>query len=238
MLRIALLTLVVSVLTACGGGGGGGGGSTPSLGGSENNNKSAAGIWDNQDQGADYLLAALIDERSHAMFYVINAPLMLQCPLTIDGTKFSCEPTPDYSVTGTITEKERLTVTIKYQGNTQYNLEVLYNELSDDKISLSDFYSTWQSILGAYTETITIDNDGYFTGSDTDGCIISGNIDYNSPKVNVQSFLLRYRNCDREGFYYGKGVYIENLNSPSGPAAWRIFASSSEYILDAYYIEQ
>lgn len=233
MFRIVVLSLLVSLLTACGGGSGG---STPSNSGPSN--KSAAGVWDNSEQGANYQLLTLIDERSHALFYVPGAsPLMLQCPLIIDGSSFTCTPTSKYSVAGTISEKKNLTGTISEEGTVIYNFELTYHEYSDTDVSMDELEGFWEQ-SASFTETIQIGADGEITGNDDTGCVVSGEIEYMSPNVNVQSIRLRYSNCDRAGQYYGKSVYLVNPNSVNDPSGWIVLTSSNELIYEGFYIEQ
>ncbi|GLQ31760.1 hypothetical protein [Litoribrevibacter albus] len=235
MLRIVVLSVLFSLLTACGGGGGGGGGSTPSNGGPSN--KSAAGVWDNSEQGANFQLITLIDERSHALLYIPDAPLMLQCPLKIDGSRFTCTPTSKYSVAGTISEKRSLKGTISEEGTVIYNFELTYHEFSDTEVSIDELEGFWEQSVSV-TETIQIKTDGEISGSDNTGCIVNGEIEYISPNVNVQSIRLRYSNCDREGQYYGKSIYLVNPNSVNDPSGWLVFTSSNELIYEAFYLEQ
>jgi hypothetical protein len=230
MNKLVFSILLTAFLTACGGGSGG----TPSNGGA---NKSAAGVWDNDEQDADFLLVALIDERNHALFYQFNAPLLLQCQLIITGNNFSCSPASEgYSVAGTISERNRLVGSIRFEGNVEYDFELNYVDFSDNQTPLEDFVANWQQNAGDYTETITIDADGDITGTDTDNCVVSGSVDYISPNINVQSFRIEYSNCQRANEYIGKGVIIPEQD----PMVWRIFASTAteDLILDSSFTKQ
>lgn len=232
MLKLIISILLFSALTACGGGGGG---STPSLVGVESNHKSAAGIWDNDLPDVDDVLNVFVDEHSDAMFYVVDAPLFLNCQLTINGNEYSCNPTPDYSVTGTIKEKDRLSGTISYQGEIKYDFEVIYDvERSDHKVSMSDLNGQWQNIESGFTTTLTIDNDGDIVGSDSAGCTINGNLEYVSPNINVQTLKLEYSNCTNEGVFTGKGVFYPEFT----PINWQIYASSDDKMINSFFEKQ
>ncbi|GLQ31761.1 hypothetical protein [Litoribrevibacter albus] len=237
MLRIAALLLLFSLLSACGSGDDGGS-SEIKLASARNYN--AAGVWDNSSQEPDYQLLALIDEQSHAVFYILDE-VMFQCPLLIDRDRFTCIPATNYEISGVIDEEEKLTGAISNGNNVIYEFQLDYLDESDNNVRLESFVASWQKESDGYTQTITIDEDGDFTGSDTQGCVINGSIEYISPNVNVQSVKFTNSNCDLAGTFYGKGTIVPNTDTDTdepAPLRWKLLASSGDWYLNSILTKQ
>ena len=87
------------------------------------------------------------------------------------------------------------------------NLSLIYDkDLTERSSSLSLVSGIWSYSDGSgYTITLTVDDGGIFNGSDTSGCLYSGDLAVKDESINIYRVRL-----DQSGTPYGCSRYIPN----------------------------
>ncbi|RDH81058.1 MAG: hypothetical protein DIZ80_13130 [endosymbiont of Galathealinum brachiosum] len=203
ILKLLAINLLFIFLAACGGGGGGT--STTTI-----TDDSPDGIWTGtiSDSGATFGLTALVYDNE--MYGFSNdGDALIQGSLFVSGTTVSgtaksyAISTGEFITNSTIsgTVQQGISFTGSTSGGSTFNLT--YDDFYDRAKSLPDTSGIWSVTNGFYTATITVQNDGSFTGSDTEGCVFSGNlIDPDSTK-NIFNSLINVSSCGILNGAYG-----------------------------------
>jgi len=121
------------------------------------------------------------------------------------------------TVSATFVEGQSISGTATGGGSTatfNLSLEPIYTRPANT--TLAGTYSTTAS---GYTITITSDNAGSFTGSDSDGCTYSGTQAAYDSTHNLYRLTVNVANCVDSGTYYGYS-FNDDMNAPNDMLVW------------------
>lgn len=200
MKKLIYLTLPV-LLTACGGGGG-----DSAEAKAEQPQAINAGLWKgqiNSQSGDIYQAGALLDKTGR--LFVIDENGVVDVAKISSGdfstTLKEYYPLDEAVVTATFKGKlttNSLTATASANGKS-------------GSVSLTPNPSTLESINGNYSDlenSVAIDADGILTGSNTMGCIFTGQLTAETNSGNLYSVTMTVTNCDdANGAYSGLATY-------------------------------
>ena len=157
-----------------------------------------------------------IDRNGETIWSVSDGELSA-CTTSVSGSTFTCSPSNDYEISGTVDEGVSLTGTVSMNGSELSTFTAAYNAIYEDESSLnkvSDIWSYDDSVNGgSYIETYTIDSEGGIFGSDSEGSSFERAIEIIDEEYNMYDLTLTASNCDdKDGTYIGKSF----LSSESG----------------------
>lgn len=174
-----LISVLLLFVTACGGGGGG----TPVVqGGTPVGDANPNGIYSGTyiDNGTSYPFSGLVQGGEFVGLSIANSKIHTGTAV-VDGQSLSgtlnvyeigAGALPTSTLSATFVEGESISGTITdVDGMDTFSLTIdpIYNRPPNTTLA-----GTYMVSLGGTTFTITSDNDGTFTGADTDSCIYSG----------------------------------------------------------------
>lgn len=226
--RLKLLNLMlVAFMAGCGGGGDGGdvsanGESDETTPPSETTpaDESAAGIWRGSvtSGGNTYQSTGLVSEADDVRL-ITTGSTQISGTIDVKGKNFTAvlrsyaPPTFYYSITapihgtstGTINQTSALLGNINLLDGTTYNLTFNYDALYERDSSLAAVAGNYSRSDGAgLTVTYSIDGAGVFTGSDTNGCVMNGNVSIINSDFNMYEVKVAVTNCGQvNGNYKG-----------------------------------
>lgn len=143
-------------------------------------------------------------------FISIDANAVYEGVLSIDGNSFTAN-TGNFdfddglfstsNIQGTVRTKESIVGTFTSTNDQSGSLNLSYNPITDRGSSLVAIAGTWSLTNGADTLTIVVDN-GVINGSDTDGCVYSGDVGILDASVNIYSLDIAVSNCGEDSADY------------------------------------
>lgn len=208
--NVIVPTVLSFFVAACGGGGGGGGG-----GGAVATDESPGGLWrgtvTSVENGTTYQAVALITEAGEARFITSDGEQTVG-NIAVDGTSFTATLTsyaPLGSVfstngqvsisgtaSGTIQERSTFSGTASFSGSSTATFNFTYESAYSRGSSLATIAGTYSESDGAgYTETYVIDSNGTFTGSDTEGCQLVGDVRILNSSYNLYRIDFTVTSC-------------------------------------------
>jgi len=230
MANVKYILATGSLLFALAGCGGGGSGSNDSIDGSSGNDdneiiveKSIGGIWDgtvSSVDGTDTIPSKGIVAEDGRFFFL--SPLELDVGTFITSENSFTSELKAYipvgeaiaivngEISGSFIERERISGTSSFGDGTPSSTFVYnYDSSYETPSSLSTITGIYSRSIneGAYTETYTIDASGRITGSDTDGCVISGDISTIDSRFTVYEIQLTITTCVADRNLSGLAAY-------------------------------
>lgn len=223
MKKIISVFLISICLYACGGGSGGGnsnaaGNTTPS----DNTtppDEDANGIWEGAltvDGGPDYELLGLLYE-GEIIALSIEANTMYKGSYTVDGDDISGNATVyeigatavgTATLNGVVTGKSQISFTYNTSYGATGSVSLFYDNVYERNSTLSKIAGNYSSVVSGFnTFNISIENDGSFTGSNTDGCQYSGDFTILDSNFNLYDLITTVSSCAAtDGVYEGFAV--------------------------------
>lgn len=219
--------LICGVLTACGGGGtdssssnNGATNSGSSSAPAPSSNENLSGLWDGtiSEGGLTYATRGLIfDEDVNdglpADFYAISldADAIYLGSISPNGTNFQGSAGM-YEIGGVLFGQSTITGvgyskgTIRATGTSDTgaisSISLDYDASYDRPSSLGTVAGIWNTydVVGNITATMTIQNNGSFSGDNAGGCQYSGEFSIINPNQNLYRFELEYAGCVFDGY--------------------------------------
>lgn len=216
-LRTLFLILVsVSFLVSCGGGGGSDPAPTPVT-------QSANGIWAGtlvENGVGTYTVDCLLYEGD---IIAINsdAGVIYKGTYTVSGNNFSANVDAMQiggglfdtgTMSGTVIEQDRLTASFNSASGSTGSISVTFDQIYNRPSSFSLVEGTWSKTSGTYTGNLTITDAGGVSGSDSDGCQVTGVVSILDPNHNLYGLDVDVTSCgELNGSYDGfSGLSDEN----------------------------
>lgn len=229
MKKVLGIFLGASCLMACSGGSG------DSLG--KTSTSELAGIWQGtvtQSAGTASTIG-LIRRNGEYHFLSGNETSYTTGNFQISGDRFSGSG-PEYddagveivALSGDFVSKQSLSGVGRVNGVQTSSFELNYDSIYERGSSLARVVGTYSDTDGTYTETYTIDSSGDITGSDTDGCVINGQISIVNSAYNDYGIQLTVSNCAISGNYTGAAVLLDDEEMDDTLLS---FMSSDDYVV-------
>lgn len=253
-----LLGLVVSCSAACGGGGGGGGpavgggGNPPPMG-----NLSPGGFYRGMITGcssvcpveANMLIAEdgewvgmdpVYTAGANAGQITMNGSSVSSTREFYNGsaTAFGFRPGDpartdgsgdDRSFRGTVEERQKISGSFVHNSSSRTQIDVDYDQSYEADSSLATIAGMYSATDGSgFALTYTIDANGVLSGSDTDGCVASGEVRIIDGQYNMYRFVLDFSACPTsgaQGSHHGVGSL---LDGGSGTIDTLLFSALAE----------
>lgn len=214
-----LVAFLVAALYGCGGGSSGdGNGDAPP----PPSDASATGIWEGviSIDGSGMHEVAGIIYGDELRFISIDANAIYEGTLSVDGDQFTAS-TQNYdfdvgffatsTLQGTVRTKESLSLTFTSSNSQSGTIDLTYDPITDRGSSLATISGVWSLTDPGGTLTIAVDSLGAVFGSDTTGCVYSGNIEILDAALNIYGFAIEVSSCGlSDDFYDGFAVLAED----------------------------
>lgn len=234
-LAIVLLFFAFNI-ASCGGGGGGEGTPPPIT------NESASGIWEgtffSNVTKHTHQVIGIITETGEARFIVdsrgqysgninvsgdvVTGTLRAYAPIGYifpDGSIVG-----NVSVTGKVKTKVSLSVTYAGVGDSG-SFTLIYNSRYERDSSLALISGTWAMSDAGYILTFTVNDNGTFTGSDSDGCVYNGTVSIINADYNAYRMNLVVSSC---GIFNGSYSGLATVSDYASPSDTLIFGVSNQ----------
>lgn len=211
--------LACILLTACGGGGSDGGSGISSSTSPSFSNENLSGLWDGTitENGLTYAVRGLLfDENPNdglpADFYAISldAEAIYLGALTLSGNNFTGSAGM-YVIGGEFFDQTTLTGVGNAKGTIQAtgtsnsgvsSISLNYDASYDQPSSFDIVTGIWNTYdaFGNITSTMTVQDNGSFSGDNTAGCQFNGDFSIINSSQNLYLFTLSYFGCVSEGY--------------------------------------
>lgn len=232
--RIILTALIAIGLSACGGGGGGssdGGSTAPAL---------KAGVYGGNWTASDNSSGVFAAQLSGAKLYAVSDDeTIVHVDLSLNGSAVTANGRFYYSSGGT-TLSGTMNGTGTLSGTdiamTLTRSDGIVNTVTFKRLAISDDASSFGLMEGAYTTQnqvidINLSAIGAVSGSDTDGCTYSGDIDIIDGSINVYALTLNIAGCPA---YTGNYTGFASRDKSDGSIG-AIYSNSSRMLaIDLY----
>lgn len=110
-------------------------------------------------------------------------------------------------------------------------LALNYSNLTDRGASLATAQGIWSFTDVFGTDTITIQNDGSFLGSDTSGCVYSGDVAAPDSTKNLYTMSMEITSCGiYDGPYTGLAVIADHFSGGTNNSFW-FSVNSTDYVI-------
>lgn len=115
---------------------------------------------------------------------------------------------------GRVEERQRITGTFVHNAARRTKIDVTYQptyETDSSLAAIAGMYSA--SDASGFSLTYTIDSSGALTGSDTEGCVASGDVKLIDTEYNMYRFELSFSSCPAngaQGNHNGVGALLDN----------------------------
>lgn len=229
---VVLGIFVLVGLVACGGGGGSGGGTTT--------NVSANGFWEGtfteSGVGTFDISGLLYNGRIIAISE--SAGAIYDGSYTVSGSSISGTvtayqinggPFATTTVSGSVTEQGSISLSFNTSYGTSGTISLSFNSIYNRASSLSSVAGNWNYTSGAYSLTITVQNDGSYWGQDSDGCVVSGTIGLLDTAHNLYNMNTSIASCGvLNGTYTGFSGLLDNVTTND---TLQVAVSNSNYML-------
>lgn len=114
---------------------------------------------------------------------------------------------------GTVVERQNISGTFLHFTATRTKIDVDYDPLYEDGSSLATIAGMYTATdASGFTLTYTIDADGALSGSDTEGCVASGDVSLIDEQYNLYRFELDFSACPAngaQGSHHGVGSLLD-----------------------------
>lgn len=111
------------------------------------------------------------------------------------------------SITATVTERQQFNGSWSTGTNESGTFTFAYSDTHQRTSSFLKLSANWFYTDGPYSVTISIDQNGGISGSDTDGCLYIGDASIPDASVNTYAFEVTVMSCGPfNGIYAGLGV--------------------------------
>lgn len=234
MKGLALVAALFSVLLAgCGGGGGDG------ISAGENR---LGGLWNGtvyfeDDAPLDHI--AFITESRNAYLIDENEETLSFGQIRTSGNTFSGSFT-DYelggfdsssgSISGTFSAQSMFEGVCRVDGEQVSTFEFTYDDFYEQGSDLADLEGNYSDARPGYSETVTIDDAGNLTGSNSYGCTYTGTFSIINADINDYGVTLTLRNCEDDDMnrtYHGHAMLTESNDI-------LLFAEGGDYVFGGY----
>lgn len=233
---ILRLTLICSILllAACGGGGGGGGSNVTTA------NASANGYWEGTftETGLGTFDVSGLLYNGRIIAISESAGAIYDGSYTVSGGNISGDvtayqinggPFATATISGTVTEQGSISVSFNTSYGSSGTMALSFDSIYNRTSSLSKVTGIWNYTSGTYSLTITVQNDGAFTGQDTDGCVVSGAIGILDTAHNLYSMNTSIASCGvLNGSYTGFSALLDSITADD---TLQVAVSNSNFIL-------
>ena len=244
LFKVSLYLLFISVLTllqGCGGGGGGGGGSsTPAA----VNDGDPSGIYSGTltEDGVTYNMAG-IAYNNKFVGISIDAGVLYTGNVGVSGNKLTGKVDVlvigggfDHTTNVSATFVEGSSITGRATDNFgtstfSLNMDSIWNRTPDVNLA-----GTYQLTDGLYTSTVVVNNDGSFTGSDTDGCNYTGSQNNFDATHNLYALVVTASNCGVDNGTYTGYSMNDDLSIQNDTLLWVI--DDPDFLLIASFLRQ
>lgn len=184
---------------------------------------SANGFWEGtftEDGVGTFSLESLLyDGRIIAISESAN--IIYDGSYTVSGNDFSADviaynidsgtAVGTTTLSGTVTEQDSLSATFSTSYGGTGTVSLSFNDVYNLPSSLSFVAGIWNVTSGAYSLTITVENDGAFFGQDSNGCFVDGDIAIIDPAHNLYDTNVTVDVCGIfDGFYTGFSTLLNN----------------------------
>jgi len=124
---------------------------------------------------------------------------------------FTFTPPVHGSASGSINKRSALSGNISLHNAATSSFSFVYDSIYERDSSLAAIAGNYSKSDGAgYTVTYSIDAAGVFTGSDTNGCMLNGNVELLNTDFNMYKVSVIVTNCDEtNGHYFGLAALVD-----------------------------
>ncbi|WLQ13241.1 hypothetical protein O5O45_26275 [Hahella aquimaris] len=229
---VALEIFVIIGLAACGGGGGDSGGATATV--------SANGLWEGTftENGSGTFDVSGLFYNGRIIAISESAGAIYDGSYTVSGSSISGNVTAyqvnggafaTASISGTVSVQGAISVTFNTSYGSSGSMSLSFNSIYNRTPSLSLLAGQWNYTSGAYSLTITVQNDGTYWGQDSDGCVVSGTIGLLDTAHNLYNASTSIASCGASnGSYTGFSSLLDNVTTND---TLQVAVSNSNFIL-------
>lgn len=216
-MKKTMVTLLTLSLAACGGGGGDDAPTTTGGNDQQPVAKMPIGLWQGSvtaDNEA-FDVVGMIAPSGEARFISSDGE-QDRFTIVLDGSSYTADGVGydidgyflgDVEITGTYTETE-ISGTAEVDSVEVSTFSLTLAEESAEGASLSTITGNYSDVN--QSASIAIDADGVLSGSDTDGCVYTGNVTVPEASVNVYSLSINVSSCGEfGGDYTGLATYTQ-----------------------------
>ena len=203
--RVLCVVLLLSTLLA-GCGGGGSSSSTPVA------TADATGVWEGtitQNGVGTFSVTGLITG-GQMRFLSADGNTIYEGTVSVSGNTFTAT-TSNYAIdggifststlTGSVVTANSISGTFTSSDGGSGSFSLTYDPITTRGSSLATITANWFVTDGSgYSMSLTIDSAGTLNGSDSDGCVYTGQVNIIDPTVNIYGISLTASSC---GFYDG-----------------------------------
>ena len=228
-LKISLIVLSLSIISACGGGGSD---SDPGVVNTDAETASIGGVWfgtitysDNSQES----IAGIVSETGKARFET-SSGTQTSSNFAVTGRTFSGPFTgyaPDGqvflssgtqivqgSLSGSFVPKSSVNGSSFVQGVAESTFTLSYDNIYERTSSLEKLADTYSSQNGNYSLSVNVDDTGVVSGSDSDGCVYSGSVSIIDSRYNAYDLAVTIANCGPySGAYDGLATLADDLGT-------------------------
>jgi len=227
---MGILALVIA-LCACGGGGGDSNndGNNVPPGVNANADGLYNGTYTDNDQSFE-VTGFVKNNRLTAVNYA--GGVLLQGRLALAGNDFTSTLTfygqssgvrGTADANGSVVERESISGTFTASDSTSGTFSLRYDPIYERNATLRAISGIWSEVDVGFTTTLTIQNDGSFEGSDTDGCLYAGSIGVFDPDFNLYDVRFRVMNCGAVNGNYRGFTALHDTNNRNDTLAYAVY---------------
>ena len=138
-------------------------------------------------------------------------------------------PVATAEISGSVSEQDSISVSFDTSYGTSGTMTLFFNSIYNRTSSLSLVAGSWNYTDGAYSLTITVQNDGSIFGQDSAGCVVSGTIGLLDASHNLYSMNVSITSCGMlNGSYTGFAGLFDDINTND---FLQVAVSNSNFIL-------
>lgn len=133
---------------------------------------------------------------------------------------------------GSINE-DYLKINIEFEDSSlSSSMDMTRHLQSDDKPKLETIVGTHAT--RSNDESLSIDIDGYISGSSSDGCVYDGYIKIEDKNVNIYYISLDVSNCINDGKVEGVATYLKS--SPANPNRFHVYLKGDDFLIKKIFV--
>lgn len=211
--RARILCAALLLSTLLGGCGGGGSSSSTAVATAD-----ATGVWEGtitQNGVGTYSVTGLITG-GQMRFISVDGNALYEGTVSVSGSTLTATTTnyvidggifSNSTLTGTVVTASSISGTFTSSDGGSGSFSLTYDPITTRGSSLATITANWFVTDGAYSMSIPIDATGAINGSDSDGCVYTGQASIIDPAVNIYGVSLTASVCAAAGAYSGYGSW-------------------------------
>lgn len=215
--RARILCAALLLSTLLGGCGGGGSSSSTAVATAD-----ATGVWEGtitQNGVGTYSVTGLITG-GQMRFISVDGNALYEGTVSVSGSTLTATTTnyiidggifSTSTLTGTVVTASSISGTFTSSDGGSGSFSLTYDPITTRGSSLATITANWFVTDGVYSMSIPIDATGAINGSDSDGCVYTGQVNIIDPAVNIYGVSLTASACGLyDGAYSGYAVVADD----------------------------